>query len=82
MNREMKMQQSDTQSIDSWPHGAMVAVLIAIVVSLAACSTFEGSSDGTWNTSYFTNPDRLPEGYEHYLEIERQAQDRRVGIWA
>jgi hypothetical protein len=59
MNREMKMQQSDTQSIDSWSHGAMVAVLIAIVVSLAACSTFEGSSDGTWNTSYFTNPDRV-----------------------
>jgi endonuclease YncB( thermonuclease family) len=28
------------------------------------------------------DPDRLPEGYEHYLEIERQAQEGRVGIWA
>ena len=26
--------------------------------------------------------DHLPEGYEHYREIERMAQDKRLGIWA
>ena len=26
---------------------------------MSACSTFKGSSEGTWNTSYFTNPDRV-----------------------
>lgn len=29
-----------------------------------------------------TNSDRLPEGYDHYLEIERQAKDQKLGIWA
>lgn len=28
------------------------------------------------------DPDRLPEGYDHYLEIERQAKDQKAGIWA
>jgi len=28
------------------------------------------------------DPDRLPEGYDHYLEIERLAKDQEVGIWA
>ena len=28
------------------------------------------------------DPDRLPDGYDHYLEIERQAKDQKVGIWA
>ena len=26
--------------------------------------------------------DHLPEGYEHYREIEREARDKRLGIWA
>jgi endonuclease YncB( thermonuclease family) len=28
------------------------------------------------------DPDRLPAGYDHYLEIEHQARNRKVGIWA
>jgi endonuclease YncB( thermonuclease family) len=28
------------------------------------------------------DPDRLPEGYDRYLEIERQAKDQKMGIWA
>lgn len=59
MNSDITMQQSETPFIDGWSRCAMVAVLIAMVVSLAACSTFEGSTEGTWSTSYFTNPDRV-----------------------
>jgi endonuclease YncB( thermonuclease family) len=28
------------------------------------------------------DPDRLPEGYDHYMEIECQARNRKVGLWA
>jgi endonuclease YncB( thermonuclease family) len=28
------------------------------------------------------DPDHLPEGYEHYREIERRARDQKLGIWA
>jgi hypothetical protein len=38
---------------------AIVAIFIAIVVSVSSCSTFKGSSDGTWTASYFTDPDRV-----------------------
>lgn len=38
---------------------AVVAILVAIVVSLSACSTFKGSSEGTWSASYFADPDRV-----------------------
>lgn len=38
---------------------AVVAVLIAMFVALSACSAFKGSSEGTWNGSYFTDPDRV-----------------------
>jgi endonuclease YncB( thermonuclease family) len=27
------------------------------------------------------DPDRLPAGCDHYLEIERRARDRKIGIW-
>jgi len=29
-----------------------------------------------------TDSDHLPEGFGHYLEIERQAKDQKLGIWA
>ena len=38
---------------------AAVAGLLLIVVSLSACSTIKGSSDGTWTASFFTDPDRV-----------------------
>jgi endonuclease YncB( thermonuclease family) len=28
------------------------------------------------------NDDRLPEGYEHYREIERKARGKGLGVWA
>ena len=28
------------------------------------------------------DPDRLPEGYDHYREIKSQARDQKLGIWA
>jgi len=28
------------------------------------------------------DPEHLPEGFEHYREIERQAKDQKLGIWA
>jgi uncharacterized lipoprotein len=59
MRCEVTMQQSETSSADSWSRCAMVVVLVAMVMSLAACSTIDGSSDGSWNTSYFTDPDRV-----------------------
>jgi len=36
-----------------------LAALLLIVVSLSACSTIKGSSDGTWTASFFTDPDRV-----------------------
>jgi len=26
--------------------------------------------------------EHLPEGYDHYLDIERQAKAQKLGIWA
>jgi hypothetical protein len=30
-----------------------------MVAALSSCSTFKGSSEGTWSASYFTDPDRV-----------------------
>lgn len=59
MKRDVRVRNVGTQFNVNWSRGAIVALAIGMVVSLAACSTFKGSSDGTWNTSYFTNPDRV-----------------------
>jgi hypothetical protein len=53
------MQQPETPFIDGGSRCAVAAVFIAMVVSVTACSTINGSSDGTWNASYFTDPDRV-----------------------
>ena len=28
------------------------------------------------------DPDHLPDGYEHYLDIEQRAKERKLGLWA
>lgn len=38
---------------------AALAVLILTVVSLSACSTSKGASDGTWRANYFKDPDSV-----------------------
>jgi hypothetical protein len=37
----------------------MVAIVVSAVALLSSCSTFKGSSDGTWRASYFMGPDRV-----------------------
>jgi hypothetical protein len=59
MKRDVRVRDAGTPLKMNWSGGATVALAVAMVVSLSACSTFKGSSDGTWNTSYFTNPDRV-----------------------
>jgi hypothetical protein len=43
----------------NWSRGTMAALAVAVVLSLTACSTRKESSDGTWDTSYFADPDRV-----------------------
>jgi len=59
MKRDVKVWNASTPFNINWSGGAMAALAIVMVVSLAACSAIKGSSEGTWNTSYFTNPDRV-----------------------
>ncbi len=63
MKRDVTVSKCSTPSTASRWHRsrarAAVAVLIVMVVSLSACSTIKGSSDGTWTASFFTDPDRV-----------------------
>jgi hypothetical protein len=59
MSCNVKVWKTSTPFNISWSRGAMVALAMVIAVSLSSCSTSKGPSDGTWNTSYFTNPDRV-----------------------
>ncbi len=59
MSCNVKVWKTSTPFNISWSRGAMVALAMVTAVSLSSCSTSKGPSDGTWNTSYFTNPDRV-----------------------
>jgi len=59
MKRDVKVWNASTPFYNNRSRVAMVALAIVMVVSLSSCSTFKGSSEGTWSTSYFTNPDRV-----------------------
>ena len=59
MMRDLKVRNAYSPSIIGWSRGAVTALVIATVVSLTACSALKGSSDGTWKSSYFTDPDRV-----------------------
>lgn len=58
MKRDVIFRSAGTRFETYRSRGAVMILAIAMVVTLTACSTFNGSSDGNWNTSYFTNPDR------------------------
>jgi len=62
---------------------AVVAVLIAVFAAISACSTMKGSSEGTWNTSYFTNPDHVWGAIEIALidlDYEVESKNRSDGV--
>ena len=83
MKSELNLAQRNTSLNQRWSHGVAVALVVAIVVTLPACSTFKGSSEGTWNTSYFTNPDRVWNAIQLALidlDYEVQSENRDDGI--
>ena len=83
MKSELNLAQRNTSLNQRWSHGVVVALVVAIVVSLPACSTFKGSSEGTWNTSYFTNPDRVWNAIQLALidlDYEVQSENRDDGV--
>jgi hypothetical protein len=62
---------------------AVVAVLIAVFAAISACSTMKGSSEGTWNTSYFANPDHVWGAIEIALidlDYEIESKNRSDGV--
>lgn len=83
MMSELNFANRDTSSNQRWSHGVVVAILVALVVSLPACSTFKGSSDGTWSTSFFTNPNRVWDAIQLALidlDYEVQSENREDGV--
>jgi len=83
MKGELNLAQRNTSSNTRWSRRLILALFIVTVVSLSACSTFEGSSEGTWNTSYFTNPDRVWEAVQLSLielDYEVESENRDDGI--
>ena len=62
---------------------AVVAVLVAMLAAISACSTVSGSSEGNWNASYFTDPDRVWGAIEIALidlDYEVVSEDRTDGV--
>ena len=83
MKSELNLAQRNTSLNQRWSHGVAVALVVAIVVTLPACSTFKGSSEGTWNTSYFANPDRVWNAIQLALidlDYEVQSENRDDGV--
>jgi hypothetical protein len=53
------------------------AVLAVTVISLSACSTFTGTSDGTWRGNYFKDPDSVWGAIElSLLELDYEVIDQ------
>ena len=61
----------------------VVTVLVTMFVALSACSSVKGSSEGTWNTSYFKNPDHVWGAIEIALidlDYEVENKNRSDGV--
>jgi len=83
MNCDVKVRKANKSFNISWSRGARVALAMVIAVSLSSCSTSKGSSDGTWNTSYFTNPDRVWNAIHLALidlDYDVESENREDGI--
>ena len=83
MKSDVRVREATSPMNNNWSGGAMAALAIVMVISLSSCSTFEGSSDGTWNTSYFTNPDRVWGAIQLALidlDYEVESENREDGI--
>lgn len=57
--------------------------IIALVISVAACSTFRGSSEDTWTATFFENSDRVWNAIELALlelDYEVTTENRTDGV--
>jgi uncharacterized lipoprotein len=54
-----------------------VTALVAVVISLTACSTLQGSSENTWTASFFKDPDSVWNAIElSLLELDYEVADQ------
>jgi uncharacterized lipoprotein len=83
MKREVTYSKSGLRSIVHPTRIAVAILLVGLVVVLAACSTINGSSEGTWTTSYFTDPDRVWGAIQIALidlDYEVESENRPDGV--
>lgn len=83
MKNDVKVQNVTSPININWSRGAVAALAIVMVVSLSSCSTLKGSKEGTWNTSYFTDPDRVWGAIQLALidlDYEVESENREDGI--
>jgi uncharacterized lipoprotein len=72
-----------TPSAVVWSRNLAAVILIALVLSLSACSTLKGNSDDTWTASFFTDPDRVWVSIQLSLielDYEVTSENRHDGI--
>lgn len=72
-----------TPSAVVWSRNLAAVILIALVLSLSACSTLKGNSDDTWTSSFFTDPDRVWGSIQLSLielDYEVTSENRHDGI--
>jgi uncharacterized lipoprotein len=72
-----------TPSAVVWSRNLAAVILIALVLSLSACSTLKGNSDDTWTASFFTDPDRVWGSIQLSLielDYEVTSENRHDGI--
>ena len=83
MKSDLNLAQRKWWSNPGWSRAVVGALFVMMVMSSSACSTFKGSSEGTWNTSFFTNPDRVWEAIQLSLielDYEVESENREDGI--
>ena len=83
MKSDLNLEERNWLSNTGWSRAVVVALFVMMVVSSLACSTFKGSSEGTWNTSFFSNPNRVWEAIQLSLielDYEVESENREDGI--
>jgi hypothetical protein len=73
-----------TAAISRWIVGFSATIaIISVVISMAACSSFQNSPEGTWTATYFENPDRVWNAIELALldlDYEVVTENREDGV--